>query len=52
VLKRCLNRHGSPPTAANPDRPTPGELAAIRHYLVPFREALALAGAPRLAFSR
>jgi len=48
VLERCLNRHGSPPIAANPDRPTPGELAAIRQYLVPFREALGLAGAPRL----
>src|ERR1700677_440806 len=52
VLERCLKRHGSPPIAANPDRPTLGELAAIRQYLVPFREALSLAGAPRLAFSR
>jgi hypothetical protein len=48
VLERCLNRHGSPPMAANPDRPTPGELAAIRRYLVPFREAIDLASAPRL----
>jgi hypothetical protein len=52
VLERCLSRHGSPPVAANPDRPTPGELAAIRQYLVPFREALVLAGAQRLAFNR
>jgi hypothetical protein len=52
VLERCLNRHGSPPIASNPDRPTPAELAAIRHYLVPFREALALAGAPRLTFNK
>jgi hypothetical protein len=48
VLARCLNRHGSPPAAANPDHPTPGELAAIRKYLVPFREALEIAGAPQL----
>jgi hypothetical protein len=52
VLERCLKRHGSPPIATNPDRPTPGELAAIRQYLVPFREALSLAGAPRLALNR
>jgi hypothetical protein len=51
VLERCLRRHGSPPVAANPDHPTPGELAAIRRYLVPFRQALGLAGAPRLASS-
>jgi hypothetical protein len=38
--------------AANPDRPTPGELAAIRRYLVPFRQALALAGAPQLTANR
>lgn len=38
--------------AANPDRPTPGELAAIRQYLVSFRETLALAGAPRLTSNR
>jgi hypothetical protein len=52
VLERCLNRQGSPPIAANPDRPTPGELAAISHYLMPFREALALAGARQLTFNR
>jgi hypothetical protein len=44
VLRRCLDLHGAPPAAANPDCPTAGELAAIRHYLVPFRKALALAG--------
>jgi hypothetical protein len=49
VLAHCLHRYGSPPVAANPDRPTPGELAAIRLYLVPFREALGLAGASRLS---
>ena len=52
VLKRCLNRLGSPPMAANPDRPTARELAAIRAHLVPFREALALASAPRLTSTR
>jgi hypothetical protein len=52
VLERCLNRHGSAPIAANPDCPTPGELAAIRHYLVPFREALTLADAQRLSINR
>jgi hypothetical protein len=52
VIERCLDRHGRPPSAADPDRPTPGELAAIRQYLVPFRDALALAGAPRLALAR
>jgi hypothetical protein len=49
VLERCLSRHGSPPLAANPDHPTSCELAAIRQYLVPFRQALELAGAPRLS---
>jgi hypothetical protein len=44
VLRRCLDLHGAPPAAANPDCPTARELAAIRQYLVPFREALALAG--------
>lgn len=49
VLERCLDRLGAPPSAADPDHPTAGELAAIRAYLVPFREAFALAGAPRVA---
>jgi hypothetical protein len=48
VLERCLDCHGSPPFASNPDRPTASELSAIRRYLAPFREALVLAGAPRL----
>ncbi len=49
VLARCLERHGAPPRAANPDLPTARELAAIRDHLQPFREALALAAAPQLA---
>jgi hypothetical protein len=48
VLTRCLERHGAPPAAVNPERPTPQELAAIRAHLQPFREALALAAAPQL----
>jgi hypothetical protein len=49
VLARCLERHGTPPHAANPEKPTEQELAAIRTHLQPFREAFALAAAPRLA---
>lgn len=49
VLARCLERHGVPPIAADPERPTPRELTAIRTHLQPFRDALALASAPQLA---
>jgi hypothetical protein len=49
ILARCLERHGAPPSAANPEHPTEKELAAIRAHLQPFREAFALATAPRLA---
>ena len=49
LLRRCLERHGPPPAAANPESPTRHELAAIRTHLQPFREAIALATAPRLA---
>lgn len=49
VLTRCLDRFGSPPKAVNPDRPTVGEIAAIRAYLRPYRDAFALAGAQRVA---
>jgi L-asparaginase len=49
VLARCLDRFGSPPRAADPDDPTKDELAAIRAYLRPYREAFALASARRLA---
>jgi hypothetical protein len=49
VLERCLTFHGAPPVAADPANPTKRELAAIRDHLQPFREALALAAAPRIA---
>lgn len=49
LLARCLERHGPPPAAVNPDTPTASELAAIRAHLRPFHEAFALAAAPQLA---
>jgi len=49
VLARCLERYGPPPSAADPDHPTPRELAAIRTHLAPFQQALAIAGAQRIA---
>ncbi|MCX6953332.1 MAG: hypothetical protein NTV51_14355 [Verrucomicrobia bacterium] len=49
LLKKCLERHGAPPAAANPARPTAVELAAIRAHLRPFRDAFAVASAPHLA---
>jgi hypothetical protein len=49
LLARCLEKHGPPPVAANPEAPTAREVAAIRAHLRPFHEAFALAAAPRLA---
>jgi hypothetical protein len=49
VLVHCLERHGTPPAATNPEQPTARELASIRAHLQPFRDALAVAAAPRLA---
>lgn len=43
ILCRCLQRHGAPPTAANPEAPTTRELAAIRSHLKPFQAALSQA---------
>lgn len=40
VLTRCLELHGAPPAAANPQRPTKRELAAIRAHLQPFQDSL------------
>lgn len=40
VLEHCLARHGAPPSAADPDRSTARELAAIRAHLEPFQTAL------------
>jgi hypothetical protein len=49
TLTRCLELHGSPPAAENPERPTPIELAAIRIHLRPFQAALDLAATQRIA---
>ena len=49
LLTRCLERHGAPPSAADPEHPTARELAKIRAHLQPFREAFAAAALPRLA---
>lgn len=49
ILAHCLDRHGPPPPAADVERPTERELKAIRAHLQPFRDALALAAAPRVA---
>lgn len=46
VLARCLENHGAPPPASNPENPTPRELNDIRAHLAPYREAFALAVAP------
>ena len=49
VLEQCLARHGAPPAAADPERPTDRELAAIRAHLQPFQAALNLAAAALVA---
>lgn len=49
LLQHCLERHGAPPVAANPSRPSPKELAAVRAHLAPFRDAFSLAAAVRVA---
>ena len=49
LLARCLERHGPPPVAVNPEAPTAREIAAIRAHLQPFHEAFALAVVPVLA---
>jgi hypothetical protein len=49
VLGRCLQTHGAPPAAADPENPTARELAAIRAHLQPFQAALALASAGAVA---
>ncbi len=49
VLGRCLDQFGPAPAVANPDHPTKDELASIRTYLRPFREAFAAATGPRLS---
>jgi hypothetical protein len=41
VLKKCLALFGAPPAAADPERPTARELAAIRAHLRSFQEAFA-----------
>jgi hypothetical protein len=49
VLEQCLERHGAPPAAANPERPTARELTAIRAHLQPFQTALNVAAAALVA---
>lgn len=49
ILSRCLERHGPPPAAADPENPTSAELAALRAHLRPFQAALAAAHGPKLA---
>lgn len=49
ILVRCLDRHGAPPAAANPEQPTAAELAALRAHLAPFQAALDTALAPHVA---
>lgn len=44
ILGECLERLGSPPPAADPERPTARELAAIRAHLKPFQAELVAAG--------
>ena len=41
ILARCLERHGSPPIAADPAQPTAAEKHAIREHLAPFFGAIA-----------
>jgi hypothetical protein len=48
ILGRCLERFGAAPVVADPEHPTSRELAATRNYLSPFRQAFAVATAPRL----
>jgi hypothetical protein len=49
VLEQCLSRHGAPPAAADPERPTDRELAAIRAHLQPYQAALNLAASSVVA---
>ena len=48
-LKTCLERFGAPPAAADPERPTPRELGAIRAHLRSFQDAFASASRPLVA---
>ena len=45
ILLRCLDRHGPPPAATNPEQPSAAELAGLRTHLAPFQAALNAAGA-------
>jgi hypothetical protein len=49
ILASCLDRHGPPPAVLDAENPTERELKAIRTHLQPFRDALALEAAPRVA---
>ena len=45
VLRRCLDRYGPLPAAADPAHPSSREVAALRADLQPYRKALAMAAA-------
>ncbi|MFZ9839653.1 MAG: hypothetical protein ACO3JJ_14090 [Opitutaceae bacterium] len=49
ILGAALARHGPPPGAAEPERPTAGELAAIRAHLARFQTLLTAAAGARYA---
>ncbi len=49
ILARCLERFGGPPIAADPEKPTYAELAALRVHLRPFQTALSSAAGPQFA---
>ena len=49
VLVQCLTRFGPAPVAADPDRPTKKELAAIHAHVQRFQAAFAIEHAPLVA---
>ncbi|HWA10329.1 MAG TPA: hypothetical protein VG838_12825 [Opitutaceae bacterium] len=49
LLVQCLARYGAPPVAADPGRPTPRELAAIRAKLALYQKVFDAAGLSAVA---
>lgn len=49
LLARCLARYGAPPCAADADRPSAREIAAVHAHLEKFRTEFAAAQAVRVA---